>query len=60
MCSSTIPVKCRAELEGQSPALAARFEPDSFGGPVPDPRYRELPDQISGDVNRGRPPHHKR
>jgi catalase len=28
------------------------YEPNSFGGPVQDPRYRERPYKVSGDVNR--------
>jgi catalase len=28
------------------------YEPNSFGGPVQDPRYRELPYKVSGDVGR--------
>ena len=33
---------------GDSP----NYEPNSFGGPAQDPRYRELPYKVSGDVNR--------
>jgi len=33
---------------GDSP----NYEPNSFGGAVQDPRYRELPYKVSGDVNR--------
>jgi len=36
------------ENGGDSP----NYEPNSFGGPVQDPRYRELPYKVSGDVNR--------
>ncbi len=28
------------------------YEPNSFAGPIQDPRYRELPYKVSGDVNR--------
>ena len=28
------------------------YEPNSFGGPVEDPRYRERPYKVSGEVNR--------
>jgi catalase len=28
------------------------YEPNSFGGPTQDPRYREIPYKVSGDVNR--------
>lgn len=28
------------------------YEPNSFGGPVEDPRYRELPYKLSGEANR--------
>jgi catalase len=28
------------------------YEPNSFSGPVEDPRYRELPYKVSGEVNR--------
>ena len=28
------------------------YEPNSFGGPVEDPRYREMPYKVSGEVNR--------
>ena len=31
---------------------APNYEPNSFGGAVQDPRYRELPYQVSGDVAR--------
>src|ERR1017187_8379626 len=31
---------------------ASNYEPNSFGGPVQDPRYRELPYKVSGDVGR--------
>jgi catalase len=31
---------------------APNYEPNSFQGPVEDPRYRELPYQVSGEVNR--------
>jgi catalase len=36
------------ENGGDSP----NYEPNSFGGAVQDPRYRELPYKVSGDVNR--------
>jgi catalase len=28
------------------------YEPNSFGGPTEDPRFRELPYKVSGEVNR--------
>ena len=31
---------------------APNYEPNSFGGPVQDPRYRETPYKVSGEVNR--------
>ena len=31
---------------------APNYEPNSFGGPVEDPRSRELPYMLSGEVNR--------
>ena len=31
---------------------APNYEPNSFGGPIQDPRYRELPYRVSGDVDR--------
>ena len=36
------------ENGGESP----NYEPNSFQGPVEDPRYRELPYKLSGEVNR--------
>lgn len=36
------------ENDGEAP----NYEPNSFGEPVEDPRYRELPYKVSGDVNR--------
>ena len=36
------------ENGGDSP----NYEPNSFGGPAEDPRYRELPYKVSGEVNR--------
>jgi catalase len=34
---------------------ALNYEPNSFGGPVEDPRYLELPLKISGDADRYNP-----
>ena len=31
---------------------AVNYEPNSFGGPTQDPRYRELPYKVSGNVDR--------
>ena len=31
---------------------AVNYEPDSFGGPVEDPRFKEPPLKISGDADR--------
>jgi catalase len=39
----------RADENG---ADAPNYEPNSFGGPVQDPRYRELPYKVSGEVSR--------
>ena len=38
----------RSENGGDSP----NYEPNSFGGAAQDPRYREAPYKVSGDVNR--------